>query len=275
MSKEIAALELRQVATPADPATGYQKLYVKSDGRVWCKQVAIAEKRLLDGLVQSSAPSSPASGDLWVDSGSTVLTNPQNPTVNTGIGFIVQGLASQSGDLQQWLDSGSVVLARVASDGLIYEGGRRVSGLTSRLTSAPTTTSATYAGTGLSVTVLAGKAYRIRAYGGYRSSVATVGIGLRVNGTATATRIRYNSKIYGVTASPAAPTYQHVTTLGATVALTTAVATINTDYPWEIDGVIVVNAGGTITIEHACETATGSPTVTTQIDSVLELREIA
>lgn len=137
--------------------------------------------------------------------------------------------------------------------------------LVSRLTTAPTSTVVTYAGTGLTLNVTAATAYHFRASGQYRTAATTTGIGLRVGGTCTATGVRYMVKVWGV-ASASTPVVVVASAL-ATANLTTAVLAATTDYLWEIEGVIRVNAAGTLTVDFASEVA--ASTVTIQPDSFL------
>jgi hypothetical protein len=145
-----------------------------------------------------------------------------------------------------------------------------LSTLNSRLTSAPTSTVVTFAGTGLSVNVEAGKTYKIQCRGQYRTAATTTGIALRIGGTATATGIRYETTIYGLTTS----TYTHQTgsTMGAAQAASTGVQAANTDYGFTVEGEIRVNAAGTVTLDFASEVA--ASTVTVQADSTLQLEEM-
>lgn len=146
----------------------------------------------------------------------------------------------------------------------------RLSTLSSRLTSAPTSTVVTFAGTGLSVNVEAGKTYKIQCRGQYRTAATTTGIALRIGGTATATGIRYETTIFGLTTS----TYTHLTasTMGAAQAASTGVQAANTDYGFTVEGEIRVNAAGTLTLDFASEVA--ASTVTVQADSTLQLEEM-
>lgn len=140
--------------------------------------------------------------------------------------------------------------------------------LSSRLTAAATSSVVTYAGTGLSLSLVAGKVYEVKAFGQYRTAATTTGIGLRLGGTATATGVRYTVTIW----SASTPTQLQASAL-ATALLTTAVAAATTDYTWEIRGLIRVNAAGTLTVDFASEVA--SSVVTIQPDSYLLAQEVA
>lgn len=143
--------------------------------------------------------------------------------------------------------------------------------LTSRLTASVANSTVTYASTGLSITLEAGKTYEIKAFGQFQSAATTTGIGLRLGGTATATRIRYNIFIYGMgtanTLSVRSPT-----SINGSPTASPGVAAAATEYPWTIEGLIVVNAGGTLTVDFMSEVA-GSA-VTIQSDSYLEVQEV-
>lgn len=140
--------------------------------------------------------------------------------------------------------------------------------LTSRLTADVTNANAvaqTYAASGLAVTLEAGKAYHIKARGTYQSAATTTGLGLKLNGTATATALRAWSKVWGVTALSSA-SLAEITAMGG-AQLTTATFAAATDYLFEIEGVIRVNAAGTFILEFASEVA--SSQVTIKADAVL------
>jgi hypothetical protein len=140
--------------------------------------------------------------------------------------------------------------------------------LSARLTAAATSSVVTYATTGLSLTVVAGKTYEIKAFGQYRTAATTTGLGLRLGGTATATSVHYTTTIW----SASTPTQGQAAAM-STALLTTAVTAANTDYTWELRGLIRVNAGGTLVVEFASEVA--ASLVTIQPDSYLLAQEIA
>src|SRR5262249_50871037 len=63
-------------------------------------------------------------GDLVVGgnaqiNGDLVVIGQINPTAPSGVGLLVQGLTSQSGDLQQWKNVSGTVLAKITSAGAI------------------------------------------------------------------------------------------------------------------------------------------------------------
>lgn len=128
-------------------------------------------------------------------------------------------------------------------------------------------------GSALSVTVEAGKTYEIEVRGSFRSAATTTGIGFRLNGTATATRLRYDT----IVGSPvAANTIWYVfTTLAPTIpagAISAGVVTNGLGYPFWIRGIIVVNAGGTLFPEFISEVA--SSAVTIDADAYMIVREL-
>lgn len=139
--------------------------------------------------------------------------------------------------------------------------------LSSRLTAAATSSATAYGATGLTVTLAAGKVYELKAFGQYRTAATTTGMGLRLGGTATATGVRYTTTIWNAST----PTQQQASAL-STALLTTAVTAANTDYTWEIRGLIRVNAAGTLTVDFASEVA-GS-LVTIQPDAYLMAQEL-
>lgn len=143
--------------------------------------------------------------------------------------------------------------------------------LTSRLTASVANSNTTYAATGLVVTLIAGKTYRIRAGGHYQSAAATTGMGLRIGGTASATSIRYNSFVYGVTATTVS--VRSPNAFNGSPTASTGVAVAANDYPWSIEGIIVVNAGGQLGVDFSSEVA--ATAVTISADSFLEAQEIA
>lgn len=139
--------------------------------------------------------------------------------------------------------------------------------LSARLAAAAATTSTGYTSSGLSVTLVAGKAYEVKAFGQYRTAATTTGIGLRLGGTCTATGIRYTTTIWNANA----PTQLQASAL-STALLTTAVTAANTDYTWEIRGLIRVNAGGTLVVEYATEVNNSAATI--QPDAYLIAQEL-
>ena len=139
--------------------------------------------------------------------------------------------------------------------------------LSARLTAAATSSVVAYASSGLSLTLVAGKVYEVKAFGQYRTAATTTGLGLRLGGTVTATGVRYTTTIWNAST----PTQGQAAAL-ATALLTTAVAAANTDYTWEIRGLIRVNAGGTLVAEFASEVAGSLATI--QPDAYLMAQEL-
>lgn len=139
--------------------------------------------------------------------------------------------------------------------------------LSARLTAAATSSVVTYGSTGLTVTLAAGKVYELKAFGHYRTAATTTGLGLRLGGTVTATGVRYTTRIWNANAAS-----QVQASALSTALLTTAVAAANTDYMWEIRGLIRVNAAGTLTVDFASEVA--ASLVTLQPDCYLLAQEV-
>ncbi|MCW2496391.1 hypothetical protein [Jatrophihabitans sp.] len=146
-----------------------------------------------------------------------------------------------------------------------------LSTLSSRLTGSISRSNAGPATTGMSVTLASSTAYRIRVFGTYQSSSATNGIVFQFGGTATATAIRAWLNVWGQATSVSTPSLFEITAMSS--AQTTAnVFAANTNYKFEIEGIIRVNAGGTFQLEYAGETASA---VTIQADAFLLCEEIA
>ncbi len=106
--------------------------------------------------------------------------------------------------------------------------------------------------TGLSFTVVAGKTYRIRAVL-YVTADATGGSRVAIGGTATATTFRAIANIIGTAVAPV--------TIGTTLGSSLGAFATGTSQWVQIDGYIVVNAGGTLTVMFAQSTANGTSSV--------------
>lgn len=281
-------------SAPAAPPSGRALLYFKS-GTLY-RRDASGESAVGGGaaVAQASEPGSgPVAGALWYDTDEpggagavslldvaqthtakkTFAAGSEDSTTNPAVvPGTTRAPSGQTADIYQWLLNGTVVV-NVGPDGLLYEGGRRVTPLTSRLTSAATTASTTYAATGLSVTLAAGKVYEFRVRGQYMSTSTTVGMGVRIGGTATATAIRYQTHILGTTATTG--TFQAASAMGAAQPASTAVvgSAPSNSYPFYIDGLIRVNAAGTLTLDFMAETT--AATITIHPDSYLIAQEVA
>lgn len=127
------------------------------------------------------------------------------------------------------------------------EGFKRVS---TQFDAAATTTLANV--TGLSSTVSPGKTYRFRAVLSTSSAVAG-GVKVAIAGTATATSIAYE----GLTINAGSITQSRATALGTAVGAVTAVTAAEII----VEGMIVVNAGGTLTVQFAQNVASGTSSV--------------
>lgn len=119
--------------------------------------------------------------------------------------------------------------------------------------------------TGMSVTLIAGATYHIEAYI-TGTSTANSGAKFALSGTATATSISYSGEAYNTTTNGARTV---TTTLGNAVGAATAVYTLA-----RISGVIVVNAGGTLTVQFA-QNASHADTTSVYVGSVLTATRIA
>lgn len=144
----------------------------------------------------------------------------------------------------------------------------RLTGLAARNSSAFTATSNTTLAniTGLTRNVEAGRAYAFRAVL-ETTAAATGGVKLAVSGTATATSINYEGTLKGGAALIAQT---------RATALDTAVcaSTTTTAGTCEIEGVIVVNAAGTLTIQFAQNNSDGGAS-TVLINQYLQLIPIS
>jgi len=119
---------------------------------------------------------------------------------------------------------------------------------------------------GLSVNVAAGKTYRFRAKV-LLTVDATSGIKLSMGGTCTATAIGFNTAIFSDTSHNIAAASQETALAGAVSYAT------DTSLWAEIDGVITVNAAGTLTVTNGLSTGTTAGTV--NFGSFLEITQLA
>jgi len=119
--------------------------------------------------------------------------------------------------------------------------------------------------TGLSVNVIAGATYIIQARI-VGTSTTNSGAKFAIGGTATATSISYTGTNYNGTTTNAATT---TTTLGNAVGASTAVYTHTL-----IFGAIVVNAGGTLTVQIA-QNASHADATTAAINSTFDLIRVS
>jgi hypothetical protein len=150
------------------------------------------------------------------------------------------------------------------------EGGRRLAHLTSRLTSAASLASATFTSTGMVVTLLPNKTYRIRAFGAWNTSATASTWAPRFNFSGTTT-----SCLYTLQANTSATALAGSTVVANATAFTTlTAATAALNLPFRLEGTLVVGAsGGNLTLEHS--RVAGSGTITIPIGSMLEAIEAA
>jgi hypothetical protein len=118
---------------------------------------------------------------------------------------------------------------------------------------------------GLSATLAAGKSYFFRAVLFTAANVAG-GVQASIAGTATATAVRYEALVHDAAAVKA---QTRATALGTAVGGVTAVTAAKI----EIEGLITVNAGGTLTVQFAqnASNATASSVLTGSTLSVLQI----
>lgn len=121
--------------------------------------------------------------------------------------------------------------------------------------------------TGLSVNVRAGKTYALEARL-YLSGAAALVPNFAIAGTATATDIRMNNRLFAEDGSGSVNSVKTTTALATSTGF---VGTISGASYVEITGTITVNAGGTLTVQHKTSTSTlttkrGSTFIVTEID---------
>lgn len=126
-------------------------------------------------------------------------------------------------------------------------------------------TDATLANTSLILPVTSGVYYTFQFTGLYRSTVLTVGLKVALT-VPTFTTFTAQARIGGVTADGTGSEWQGVINTSGDAVTGTAVAAINVDLPFVIEGVILPSAGGNVTVQYAAET-TGA-TVTLRRGSV-------
>lgn len=117
---------------------------------------------------------------------------------------------------------------------------------------------------GLSVNLVAGRKYVFRAKL-YTVSTANGGLNVALAGTATATSLIAEGRIYN---GGTLGTVAQVTALGTVVNATEASTTV------ELTGEIVVNAGGTLTVAMG-QNASHADTSSVKVGSFLEVRDVA
>lgn len=185
-------------------------------------------------------------GNWWVSFNSGTLHGGTNTQ-----GLKVTPLAAGGASLLQVLSGSS----GATSGGWLQWGGQQR--VTADVAFTSTTTPAVV--TGLSETVVAGRNYSFDAYLSWTDAAAG-GIQCTINGTATATAIRYDGWIVdsaanGIKGNAAA------TALGGVVASAT---TTGTNGVVQIKGTMTVNAGGTMEVRCAQNTSNGTATTIKQ-----------
>jgi len=120
--------------------------------------------------------------------------------------------------------------------------------------------------TGLTVNVLAGNTYEFRAIL-HLTAAATGGVKLAMGGTCTATAIRYQIEIISDTTNILAVSATQNALGGASG------VQADTSYFAEVTGTITVNAGGTLTVQLAENTAVGATSATALQGSIFRVNE--
>lgn len=134
--------------------------------------------------------------------------------------------------------------------------------ITSALASAFTKSNATLGNTALAIALEAGKTYKIEGLLEISNSVAGEGAKFNFNGDTNLTATKFFATIHGATDVSA-------TSLSGSLVYATVTGTV---YLW-IRGVIVVNAGGSLTLK-AAENTTSAGTLTISNGSWLSVQEI-
>lgn len=245
--------------------------------------------------ISTTAPSSPATDDAWLDiSGDPVLSvwdgaawvalvaaaADHSHTATAGDGGVLT--ADEHDSFSEYAEvatpsapaSGKARLYPKA-DGLFYgldDAGveRALGGDVKRVTAdvafAATTTLGTV--TGLSVPVTAGETYELEARL-FVTADATGGQKYAIGGTATATAIIYDTVIADL-ADLSAPAAGRATALGTALALAGNTRTV---FAVTIRGTLTVNAGGTLLVQAAQDSASGTTSVLR--GSTLRVRAVA
>ena len=167
----------------------------------------------------------------------------------TDVQLYVQGKVSQTADLQQWANSSGTALAKIDATGIFQNGGA------TRVSTQFDKTNTTLANiTGLTSTLIAGKTYQFEIR--LHVTADTVG-GLKVaiGGTCTATNIIYQIEAISNTSNALAISARQ-TALGGSSGVAQ-----DSSYFVRIEGVITVNAAGTLTAQFAQNASNGTSSV--------------
>lgn len=121
-------------------------------------------------------------------------------------------------------------------------------------------TNATLSDTGLLFAVSSGVYYAFQFFGTYRSTVLTVGVKLGLTVPAF-TRFGAQVRIGGFAGDGAGSEYQGVINASGDSVFSTAVAAINVDMPFTVEGVLVPSTNGTLMLQYAAETTGATVTL--------------
>jgi len=108
------------------------------------------------GTIKSGAFSSPTDLGSYINFNSTSGAMLVGIRSASDIGMIVKGVASQSGNLQEWQNSSGTVLASVNASGQFVGDGSQLTGLTTALTTPSTVTLSANTATTVDTTALSG-----------------------------------------------------------------------------------------------------------------------
>ena len=113
--------------------------------------------------------------------------------------------------------------------------------------------------TGLSFPIKSGRRYYFKFFGQYQTAATTTGIGFTFSGPAI-TRASWRARIRQA-ANGTDSFYEGDAQALTTVTVSTAVVAANTDYAWEIEGVVQPSADGTLQLRVRSEVNSSQVTV--------------
>jgi hypothetical protein len=113
--------------------------------------------------------------------------------------------------------------------------------------------------TGLAFALTSGRRYYFKFFGQYQTAATTTGIGFTFSGPAV-TRTSWRARIRQA-ANGTDSFYEGDAQALTTVTVSTAVVAANTDYAWEIEGVVQPSADGTLQLRVRSEVNSSQVTV--------------